>query len=390
MSRPRIGSLCSGYGGLDMGVQAVYGGETVWVSDIDKGACKILAHRYPDVPNLGDFTQTDWSTVEPVDILTAGFPCQPVSGAGKGLGDQDERWLWDEVHRAIREVRPGVVVLENVRGLVSKFGGRLLARVLGSLADVGYDASWHGLKASDVGAPHGRWRIFIVAADSQRGGRDGWAREAGGREVGRAATHRHPQGPLLPTPVRADGERSSLTYARGNLTLNGALELLPTPGAYDAQRGGPQHPAKRRAGGHSVSLQDALHGLTLLPTPAVNDMGEGKTIEWWDDWTAVQKAKHNNGNGHGKSLAIELQRVAQGWGPYAAAVERWEQITGHPAPPPNEKASVREWMMGLPPGWITDVPDLTEKEKVKAAGNGVVPQQAAEALRIMADWQVAA
>lgn len=85
----------------------------MWVSEIDKGANKILAHHFPDVPNLGDFTKTDWSKVEPVEILTAGFPCQPVSGAGKGLGDKDERWLWDEVHRAIREVRPGLVVLEN-------------------------------------------------------------------------------------------------------------------------------------------------------------------------------------------------------------------------------------------------------------------------------------
>ena len=361
MSGPRIGSLCTGYGGLDLGVQAAIGGETVWVSDIDKGANKILGYRYPDVPNLGDFTKLNWATVEPVEVLTAGFPCQPVSGAGNGLGDQDERWLWDEVHRAVRQIRPGVVVLENVRGLVSKFGGRLFARVLGSLADIGYDTSWHGLKASDIGAPHGRWRIFIVATDSERGGRDGWTREARGRTVGRTPADRHPQSPLL-----------------------------PTPGAYDAERGGPQHPDKRRAGGHSVSLQDALHGLTLLPTPAVNDMGAGKTIEAWDEWTAKMKAKHANGNGHGKSLSIELQRVTSGWGPYTAAVERWERITGHEAPPPTEKARVREWMMGLPPGWVTDVPDLTEREKIKALGNGVVPQQATAACEEMLSWAVAA
>lgn len=362
MSEPRIGSLCSGYGGLDMGVQAVLGGRTVWVSDIDKGANKILEHRYPGVPNLGDFTKTNWVDVEPADIICAGFPCQPVSGAGKGLGDQDERWLWDEVHRAIREVRPGVVVLENVRGLVSKFGGRLFARVLGSLADIGYDASWHGIKASDVGAPHGRWRIFIVATDAERGGRDGWSREARRGEVGRAAAHWHPQGPLLPAPKCSDGDKGLRTAA-------GARR--------EVERKGP--------GGADLSSV-----LALLPTPAVNDMGEGKTIEWWDEWTAAQKAKHNSGNGHGKSLAIELQRVDGGWGPYSAAVERWEQITGHEAPPPNEKARVREWMMGLEPGWVTAVPDLSEKEKVKALGNGVVPQQCAAALVEMLSWQAVA
>jgi DNA (cytosine-5)-methyltransferase 1 len=123
----RIGSLCSGYGGLEMAVQSVLGGETAWVSDIDKGACKILAHRFPGVPNLGDFTKTDWAEVERVDLICAGFPCQPVSHAGKRLGDEDERWLWDDVLRAVREVRPGVVVLENVRGLLTARDGELFA-----------------------------------------------------------------------------------------------------------------------------------------------------------------------------------------------------------------------------------------------------------------------
>lgn len=358
---PRIGSLCSGYGGLDMAVAEVYGGELAWVSDIDAGANKLLAHRHPNLPNLGDFTKCDWSAVEPVDIITAGFPCQPVSGAGKGLGDKDERWLWDEVHRTVREVRPGLVVLENVRGLVSRERGRLFARVLGTLADIGYDTRWHGIKASDVGAPHGRFRYFIVASDAERGGRGGWSREARRGPLGRAVADWRAQGPLLPTPA-----------------------------AYDADRGGPQHPDKRRAGGHSVSLQDALHGLMLLPTPAVNDMGEGKTIDAWDQWTAKMKARHGNGNGHGKSLAIELQRVESGWGPYTAAVERWERVIGRPAPAPNEPTLVREWMQGLPAGWVTDVPDLSRKEKLKLCGNGVVPQQAAEALRVMDSWSAAA
>jgi DNA (cytosine-5)-methyltransferase 1 len=69
----RIGSLCSGYGGLELGVQAVYGGTTAWVSDIDKGACKILAHRFPGVPNVGDMTAVDWAAVEPVDLICGGM-----------------------------------------------------------------------------------------------------------------------------------------------------------------------------------------------------------------------------------------------------------------------------------------------------------------------------
>jgi site-specific DNA-cytosine methylase len=79
LAGPGIGSLFSGYGGLERGVQAVLGGTVAWHSEIDPGACKILAHRYPDVPNLGDITAVDWSAVEPVDVLTGGFPCQDVS-----------------------------------------------------------------------------------------------------------------------------------------------------------------------------------------------------------------------------------------------------------------------------------------------------------------------
>ena len=131
-------------------------------------------------------------------------------------------------------------------------------------------------------------------------------------------------------------------------------------------------------------------GLSLLPTPAVNDIGEGKTLEWREDWTAKMRATHGNGNDHGPSLAIETQRLAAGeqWGKYAAAIHRWEAIT-RSAPPPTEagpKGNPRlsprfsEWLMGLPDGWVTDVPEITRAQALKALGNGVVPQQAAHAL----------
>lgn len=162
----RIGSLCSGYGGLDRAVEELTGGEVVWVSDIDKGACKILAHRYPDVPNLGDFTKTDWSTVEPIDILTAGYPCQPFSHAGKREGSNDDRHLWPEVLRCLTSLRPPFALFENVRGHLSLGFDRVLA----DLATHDYDARWIVLRAAEIGAPHGRARLFILASDARRGG----------------------------------------------------------------------------------------------------------------------------------------------------------------------------------------------------------------------------
>lgn len=153
----RIGSLCSGYGGLEMGVQAVLGGTVAWHVEYDKDASKILRHHWPDVPNHGDLTTVTWDWVHAIDVLTAGYPCQPFSHAGKRKGSHDERHLWPHVARAIGRLRPRLVVLENVRGHVS-LG---LDAVLGDLAALGYDARWGVVRASDAGAPHGRARVFL-------------------------------------------------------------------------------------------------------------------------------------------------------------------------------------------------------------------------------------
>jgi DNA (cytosine-5)-methyltransferase 1 len=224
---PRIGSLFSGTGGLDRGVQAVLGGTVAWHSEIDPGACKILAHRYPDVPNLGDVERVglpfsdeewkeikaaqkfhgveyempapDWSGVDLVDVLTGGFPCTDVSAAGKreGIRPGTRSGLWGRFLDAIEQLRPPLVVIENVRGLLSadahhpahselescpwEMGDgsgptlRALGAVLGDLADIGFDAEWVGLRAADVGAPHGRFRVFVVAwpADAAGDGLEG-------------------------------------------------------------------------------------------------------------------------------------------------------------------------------------------------------------------------
>lgn len=120
----RIGSLFSGAGGLDLAVEAVFGGRTVWHCELDPAAAKVLAYRWPDVPNLGDITAVDWSDVEPVDVLCGGFPCQDVSSAGRraGIREGTRSGRWVRYVDAIAALRPRFVVIENVRGLLTADG----------------------------------------------------------------------------------------------------------------------------------------------------------------------------------------------------------------------------------------------------------------------------
>lgn len=155
----KIGSLFSGYGGLDRAVEAVTGAQPAWFCEWDDAPSRVLAHHWPGVPNHRDVTTIDWREIEPVDIITAGYPCQPFSKAGQRKGTNDERHLWPHVHAAIRALRPRIVCLENVTGHL----GLGFDRVLSDLAEIGFNAEWTTLRASDVGAPHHRDRLFILA-----------------------------------------------------------------------------------------------------------------------------------------------------------------------------------------------------------------------------------
>jgi DNA (cytosine-5)-methyltransferase 1 len=151
----KIGSLFTGYGGLDIAVN----GELAWYSEIDKSACTILERHYPNIQNKGDVKKIDWTKIEKVDVLTGGYPCQPFSIAGNRKGEDDERHLWPYVMDAIRTIRPRFAIMENVAGhLTMGFD-----TVLTDLAKAGMSVQWTTLRASDVGAPHRRERLFFVA-----------------------------------------------------------------------------------------------------------------------------------------------------------------------------------------------------------------------------------
>lgn len=464
--KPRLGSLFSGYGGLDLAVEEVFDAETVWVSDIDPGPSKILAHRFPDAPNLGDITTVDWTQVPPVDIIAGGSPCQDISSAGRmaGMREGTRSNLWVQMRQAIATLRPRYVIWENVGAARSTAATsamesdprllgdhpagqpvlRALGRVLGDLASLGYDAQWHSLRAADVGAPHGRLRYFVLAADADRAGRlehgrpvavppQQSAAERGGRDAGLAdrdandiqgdrptvgehllqscregvmevggdvvgdggrngdGSHTSDRNDLakpvnlLPTPRATDGTKGGPNQrgSSGDLMLPSAvMQLLPSPVAQPSGNSPEDHlrkkPGRKQVTDLAIIVENGLleTGGQLLPTPSVADTQGGR--------------KSRSGARNGELL---LNGIAdqQAWGPYTAAIARWEAIVG-PAPSPTKPGrngrpklnpEFAAWMMGAAPGWITDVPGVTDNEALRMAGNGVVQQQAEAALRLM-------
>jgi DNA (cytosine-5)-methyltransferase 1 len=331
----RIGSLFSGAGGLDMAVEAAFGGDVVWQSEIDQAASKVLAHRYPAAPNLGDITKVNWNRLavtDPADVICGGFPCQDVSLAGRraGLTSESRSGLWAEMARIVGLFRPRFVVIENVRGLLSAEADRdvepdqqavgngaarpvlrALGAVLGDLCELGYDTQWATVAAADIGAPHRRERVFIVA------------------------------------------HRGTVPYTGHNA---GRTE----------QRIEHQTQARRFGQPSAESL------VALLPTPTCQD---GKN-------TAGPSQHERN-----------TRPPNAQWGSYEPAIRHWEAALGRVAPSPTEvnkngnvrlSAEFSSWLMGWPEGWVTDPAiGISRNEQLKIIGNGVVPQQAEAAIRYL-------
>jgi len=157
--------LFSGIGGFSLGLERTGGFETVAFCEIDKFCQKVLRKHWPHVRQYTDIKTLTAAQLAAdgitVDAICGGFPCQDISlaGGGAGMGEGTRSGLWSEYARLIGELRPRYVIVENVSALL----GRGLDRVLGDLAQIGYDAEWHCIPASSVGAPHRRDRVWVVA-----------------------------------------------------------------------------------------------------------------------------------------------------------------------------------------------------------------------------------
>lgn len=241
----RIGSLFSGVGGLELGLEWAGVGRTVWQVEKDKFCRRVLAEHWPHAERFDDVRQVGAANLPPADLICGGFPCADISFAGKGEGlAGKESGLWYEYERIVREMGPRFVVVENVAALRS----RGLGVVLGALASLGYDAEWRSVRASDVGAPQRRERVFIIA----------W------RRLADADRQRQLQ------QTRFDEEF-------GRRTGDGGEEVAHAEGARRARRSGESGDDGGRVGSSDVGGRPAESGMGRVPHGV---------SRWLDRWPA--------------------------------------------------------------------------------------------------------
>ena len=302
-------SLCTGYGGLDLAVEQFFDAELIGCADIDKSANIAIEQRF-GVPNYGDIKTLIGTNLE-FDILTAGYPCQPFSHAGQRKGTNDPRHIWPYIAQIISHSRPRIVVLENVRGHLS-LG---FSEVLKDLAQIGYAAKWTIVRASDVGAPHQRARLFILATPDTDSLRFPLVKHQGRKE-------------------RNQGQSQSELEHLGESTF--------------------AHPNDSGRVGHLSGSSGRLNA--------------------WSENQRFGNTEHQH-QPHDREMPGLGRR-------FASRCEMSMQAAPDPLVDGKLSAKFVEYMMGLPEGWVTDLP-LSRNQQLKMLGNGVVPQQAYYALELL-------
>jgi DNA (cytosine-5)-methyltransferase 1 len=348
----RVGSVCSGVGGLDEAVCARFGAELAWVADPDPGASKVLAVRYPAAPNLGDISLVDWGAAGPVDVLAGGFPCQDVSlaGARDGLVKGNRSGVWYHMAEALAALRPRLVLIENVRGLLSAQAHsdveycevclpapvklknplhgegnsrlrplRALGAVLGDLAGLRYDAEWQVVSAAEAGSCHQRERVFILAWPAMTAGGTvsgqsvaEWNGDRGiwERPAYALCGHLEPYLDAFPASGSMRGGVLSATLEPPQAAPPNLPGLLPTPTANVSGRTGEQHMAMRHSIGRNTPSQLEA-AVQLLPTSAAGNFNDGEDLESWEARRQRNLAKGINGNGQGTPLSVAVRQVAE-------------------------------------------------------------------------------
>ncbi len=382
----RVGALCAGYGGIELGLRNLLRTELVWYSEIDQNASRVMEENFPGVPNLGDLTKiVESPPVEfgEVDIVTAGFPCQPVSLAAavskkkdketgeiqrfrKAHKDEEGRWLIEDVCKVAKEAGATWLILENVPGLINwkPKGGRpqmAFEMVRKALRDTNYSrVEWGTYRASDIGAPHQRRRWFCLATCLDSEALETKQNHPIKREV---SNRKYGEYPYFGYTEYGKRINKSVT-----IPLPPTLEklvTLPTPTAREHKDSGPKVRFER------ISEKSGLTGVIMYKLCKED---EQVSFKGWKAWRTNQPKSYSN-----------KQSVTPDFTP---VIKRWEHIVQRSAPNPLREKKYGllnpefvEWMMGLPKGHVTSKQiALKPGPALKILGNGVVPQQAEYAI----------
>lgn len=252
------GSLFSGIGGFDLAAQWM-GWENVFHCEWNEFGQRVLNHYWPNAISYGDITKTDFTIhAGQIDVLTGGFPCQPYSTAGKRLGKEDDRHLWPEMLRAIREIQPRWVVGENVLGIVSWNEGLVFNEVQLDLEAEGYEVQPYVLPACAVNAPHRRDRVWVVAYANHPG-----AIQPVRDDGNRPKENRGREWQLLPEP-RHSGRDVAKSNEPGRQELNPSAQ--PGWAGYDSWEIGGQwrgFPTQPPVCGRNDGVSPGLAGITV-------------------------------------------------------------------------------------------------------------------------------
>ena len=420
MDRLKVGAMCAGYGGLELGLSyAGFNMQLEWVAESDKWASVVLEERF-GVENLGDITKIQDPPT--VDVCIAGFPCQPVSQAGSQRGINDERWLIDDVVRVANAAGARWLFLENVLGIYTANEGNAFGQVLASLAKGGYDARWTNMRADHAcGAPHRRNRWFCIA---YRG--NGWLKNGSNESESFFFKSRELIENLIPSSESEKRSKGFVSDSDGgsyDSERRGQRERLFGEEAFGEVEGEEREWVRAvfADGGEDVADSDCSGSeawgdagcdsgwsrvQSVGSASSVTDSahfgyewsGEaGRGREGFEDGGVSSVAYSDESGSQGQEsegrryVSAWGDRAACDWGQYEDAVRRWECMLGRFAPLPSEPSKTKagepssrlsvsfvEWMMGLPPGWVDDV-EMARTHKLKLLGNGVVPQQAAVA-----------
>ena len=323
--------LFSGIGGFALAARWA-GIETIGFCEIDKYAQKVLQKNFPGVPIYEDVTKLNGSEFKDIYLLTGGFPCQDISIAGKGAGIEGERsGLWSELFRIIGEVRPRYALIENVPALTFRGG----TRVIGDLAEIGYDTEWQIVGADDVGAPHRRKRIWIVAyanceSESNGSQHEQWM-ETGFVPYTNdtrlwSCQRRTISKSLQENDARGDNQRGNGNNVESKVRKSSVIQKDEEDVAYSKCMGWEQGGTIKRTGRVREPPDHSSHEVKMWPTPTASDNRDRGNLSQ----PSIQRRQE-------KGKQLNLSMVA-------------DKNSGSLNP------TWVEWLMGYPIGW-TDLKD---------------------------------